>query len=66
MSNIKTINPLKGIEQQVNKILFSNKKGVTKEIIKYNDVRKATLLDVKQQLIFLVKELKQKHLNLVA
>ncbi len=55
-------NPLKEIEEQMDRVLFPNKNKSIKE----NNNNTSSLQGLKKQLKDLVKELKQKHLNLVA
>ncbi len=55
-------NPLKEIEEQMDRMLFPNKNKSKKE----NNNNISSLQGLKKQLKALVNELKQKHLNLVA
>jgi len=55
-------NPLKEIEEQMDRMLFPNKNKSKKE----NNNNTSSLQGLKKQLKALVNELKQKHLNLVA
>lgn len=63
MNKEKTINPLKGIEEQVDKILFPKEKKIKSEFITYSNNTLLSLKDVKKQLLDLVKELRANNIN---